>query len=340
MKYGDEFQLRILKSTDRDGHATLQGVIVLEDDEISPIRTRQIMNLGNGQIGFVQQGRTFGAFGTWRADAGDMGLYDANGIVGVTDVRIDQDRFLWRMPSENADDATMLSPMNLGGHNIVGANLLNAHGAEFAEILGAAQIVSDKIVFQNRTTIDMDYYTSDATVAGNLSADSRNLEIYGTLTLADMAKLSALTVDDLWVNNLNLSGLTVSSADEEEITTLSVGQTLDMVGGGIDVMTATVGFAGSITPKLVINNGIEDSVNPNYYWDADSSVAHFYDAMLMNLLDLAPQIYARENGRGTVAGRAFGTVSGNKNATAADFMNALAEIEQGVRTKFYRLNLE
>jgi type II secretory pathway pseudopilin PulG len=340
LENGDKkFQLRVLKSADTVGHATLQGVVILSDDTITPLRTREIMNLSDGSLGFVENGRAFGAFGVWRANSADLGTGKSSGIAGTTRASLDADRFLWRTPSDNPDDATMLAPLNLGGHDIVAANNIGARGAEIAEILGAKTIDANQVVFQTRTTIDTDYQTADATVAGALSSDSRALEIANTLTLADTAKFSSVMTNDLWANRLNLSGLTISDTTED-IPTLAVNQTIDMVGGHIDAMTATVGFAGSITPKLEVRGAITDSNDASYYWDATKSSARFNDVILATLVDMAAQAAATEGDAKTSAGQLFGAVAANQNATAADFINALNQIATRVRAKFYKLDLE
>ncbi|MDR0727163.1 MAG: type II secretion system GspH family protein, partial [Rickettsiales bacterium] len=196
-KHGENFQVRILKSQNREGHSTLQGIVVLNDQDITPLRTREIINLGNGQMGFVEQGQAFGAFGTWHANTSDLGIASSGGIIETTKPTLDQDEYLWRIPSENSSDATMLSPLNLGGHDIINANFLDANSLQFEEILTAGEIVTDKTIFQTRTTLDKSFQTSDATVAGTLSADSRNMEITGTLTLADVGKFTSFTADEL-----------------------------------------------------------------------------------------------------------------------------------------------
>ena len=44
----DKYQLRILKSNDINGKATLQGVILYNDPDISPLRTREIVSMAGG----------------------------------------------------------------------------------------------------------------------------------------------------------------------------------------------------------------------------------------------------------------------------------------------------
>lgn len=341
-KHGDNFQVRVLKSQNREGHSTLQGIVVLNNQDITPLRTREIINLGNDRMGFVEDGKAFGAFGTWHANTSDLGISGSGGIVETTKTTLGEDEYLWRIPSENIADATMLSPLNLGGHDIVNASFLDASAISFEEILRAGKIVSDRTIFQTRITLDKRFETADATVAGTLSADSRSMEITGTLTLADVGKFTSFTANDLWVNNLNLSGLSISTTSQEssKAATLKVNQTIDMVAGNITAMFATVGFTGSITPKLNIRKRIEDSVNPDYFWDTTDNSARFVDISIPELNRMATLIISKERGSGTLSSQIFGTAATNKNATVSDFMNAITDIQNRVRVKYRQLNLE
>jgi len=60
----------------------------------------------------------------------------------------------------------------------------------------------------------------------------------------------------------------------------------------------------------------------------------------MELGQMATTIAARERVAGTAATELFGAPAANKNATAADFMNAISEIQRRVRIKYRQLNLE
>ena len=113
-----------------------------------------------------------------------------------------------------------------------------------------------------------------------------------------------------------------------------------MTGGHIDAMYVTVGFAGSIAPRLVVRDRIEDSTNPNYFWDVDYGVANLVDVTLQELHAMAMDMVYSENAPDTDAGRIFNAVVSNKNATASDYMNAITEIQNAVRAKYRRLNLE
>lgn len=335
---GDEkYQLRILKSSDASGQSTLQGVIVRASDDITPLRTREIVNLSGGSMGFVDGTHAYGTFGAWHTDALDMGVDIDNGIIETTSVNRDNALYLWRAPSENPDDAKMMSPLNLGGHDIKNAAFINSDYATFNEGLTAKEIVSDKIIFDNRTTIDAVFSTDAATVSGMLSSDSKNMEISGRLSLADTAKMSSLTAENLWVSKLTLSGLSIEA--DHDLALLKINQSLDMTSGRIEAVFVSVGFAGSMTPRLVVYDRIEDSTNPQYYWDVKSKTARFLDASFVELNRMATLATYYEGDNSTSAGQIFGAVSANKNATVSDYMNAISEIQKRVSAKYRLLNL-
>ncbi len=336
--HGARYQLRVLKSVDAGAAPTLQGIVVLVDSDISPKRTREIINLGGDNMGFVENNRAYGAFGTWRTDAVDLGLNIPDGIIDMTPRMRADTKYLWRVPSENASDATMKSSLNLAGHNVIHAKFFDASAAQFDEIFQADTIVADTVLFQNRTTIDRQFETQTAVVSGALSSDSRSMEVAGTFTLNDVGKFSSFTTDDLWVTNLTLGGLSVRT--DMGATVLKINQNLDMTAGRIDAVFASVAFAGSITPRLYVRYLIEDSINPTFFWDASQGVANFRDVTFMELNQMATAIVARERVAGTVSAELFGNVAANQNATAADFMNAISEIQRRVRLKYRQLNLE
>ena len=333
----NKYQLRILKSTDASDQATLQGVIVFNDVEITPMRTREIVSLGDDKIGFIDGTHAYGGFGTWRADTVDLGIENTSGIVQTTAINRDNSLYLWRVPSESAADATMLSALNLGNRDIKNATFVNAGGLSIAESLSATKIVTNDLIFKNRTTIDTEFKTPAGVVSGALSGDSKNIAVSGTLNLADVAKVSNLTTDNLWVNKLTLSGFSTPSST---ITTLRSAGSLDMTEGRINAIYVTVGFTGSLTSRLVVKDKIVDSTNHDFYWDVKSREANFADINSPTLSDMAAKILRKESVSGSTATRVFGSVASNKNATVADFMNAINEIQKSVRGKYHMLKLE
>lgn len=339
LEQGDEkYQLRILKTSDSVNGASLQGVVIRVSDDISPIRTREIVNLSGGSMGFVDGTHAYGAFGTWHTDAIDLGTNIQNGIIETTKVQNNSASYLWRLPSDNADDAKMMSALNLAGHDIINAKFLDANNAEFIEDISSANIAVRDLIFQNRTNIKNTYNSKNAVVSGMMSSDAKTIEVSGTFSLADTAKFSSLTAENLWVSNLTLGGLSINT--ENDIATLKINQSLDMTGGRIDAIFVTVGFAGSMTPRLHVYDRIEDSNNPAYFWDVASATANFADASFVELNRMATLANLAEGDSKTFAGQIFGTVATNKNATVADFMNAITQIQQQVRAKYQSLQLQ
>lgn len=336
--HGDKYQLRILKSSDATGQATLQGVVVMSDDSISPMRTREIVSAGGADMGFVEGTHAYGTFGAWHADTIDLGVNATDGIVGTTTVNRDNARYFWRIPSDDSADATMLSGLNLGGHDIVNVSQFDVTSAGFDETLESINIAANRVVFANRTTIDSAFDTKNATCVGALSSDAKTMEITGALTLSDLGKFSNFNTTNLWTTTLTLSGLSI--ADTTKVTLLDVNQNLDMTGGRITALFTTVSFAGSITPRLVVRDRIADSVDKNFYWDVKNRNANLSDMSLAELSRMAPLASAREGDASTIATQLFGAVSANRNATASDYMNAINEIQKRVRAKYRLLNLE
>lgn len=338
-KAGDKYQLRILKSNDIEDRATLQGIIVFSSDEITPMRTREIVALGGDNMGFIQGNRAYGTFGAWRADTIDLGINVTDGIVETTSVNRDNALYLYRVPTDNASDAMMLSGLNLGGHDITNATFFDASTVQLSDTLIAGATIADDVIFQNRTTLDDALTVKSATVSGILSSDSRTIEVMKNFNLADTGKFTSVTTGDLWVSNMTLSGLSVNS-DSTGPAILDINRSLDMTAGTITAMFVTVGFAGSITPSLYVSDRIEDSTNPSYFWDLNANVANFFDVSLRELTDMAELAVYNENASDTDAGRIFGAVVANKNATVSDYMNAILEIQSVVRAKYRMLNLE
>ena len=336
---GDEkYQLRILKSADNLGASTLQGVVVRASDDISPLRTREIVGLSGGSMGFVDGTNAYGTFGTWHTNTVDLGINIDNGIIETTPVNRDNALYLWRIPSENLDDAKMMSALNLGGHDLINVKSFNASHSEFSEELNAKIIAVRDLIFQNRVDLDKNFTATNATVSGMMTSDGKNMEIANSLSLADTAKLSSLNAENLWVSNLTLGGMSINA--EDDVAMLKINQSLDMTSGRIEAMFVTVGFTGSITPRLVVHNRIEDSINPAYFWDLNEKIANFSDASFVELNRMATLASIADGDKETKSGQIFSAVASNKNATVADYMNAINEIQNAVQEKYQSLHLE
>ena len=332
-----KYQLRVLKSSDAMGQATLQGVIVLDDDTITPLRTREIVNMAGDNIGFLDGAHAYGAFGAWRTTTADLGVAGTSGIVETTGSVRDNAQYLMRVPSSDASDATMATALNMGGHDIIEAAFFNARAIGFDETLTAATVAASDVVFQNRTSVDGMLGATSTTVSGAMSADGRTMDVAGNISMSDTARFSGFEVADLYASTMTLAG--ISLQDSDRVTTLKINQALDMTQGRIEAMYVTVGFAGSITPRLIVSDRIEDSVNSSYYWDASSGTARFVDLSLGELSRMSAIVSSGKN-YSVGAEKTFGTTAANKNATVADYVRALTDIERSVRQKYRQLNLD
>ena len=337
--YKDDYQLRILKSADKNNKSVLQGIVILSNNDISPFRTREIVNLGGGKFGYVEKDKTYGGFGAYHANNSDFGIKNNNGVVGITSTTRGNAEYLWRLPSENENDATMLTPLNLDGHDIKDIRSFDAKTAQFEEKLKIGKLDVNTLVFNNRATIDAIFATNTAVVNGSFTADSRNLNVGGTLSLADSGKFSSFYTNDLYVNNLNLSGFSVSSAAGKSSTLKIIGD-MDMVLGSITAAYVSVGYTGSVTPQLTVSSKIQDPKDSSFYWDIDGKKARFADANFPELSRMASLIVRKESKSGTVATNLFGTVSANTNATVGDYINAINDMQKQIRAKYELLNLK
>ena len=335
-----KYQLRIIKSRDFNGQSTLQGVVVYDSEKITPFRTHQILNMAGGNVGFVDGLRAYGANGAWKTSVADLGIPSIDsGIVGTTTINRDNALYLWRVPTDDPDDATMRSSLNLGWHDIINIKNINFVTGGFDEFLKLGRVDTRNLIFDNRTTIDGVFNTKSATVTGSLTSDSRNMEISGRLALSDTAKFSSFTTNDLYVTNLTLPTLSITNSENKPVI-LTINGSVNMRYGSIRAIQTTVGYAGSITPRLTVSSKITDPTNPNYYWDAGAGVANFSDLYLGDLNRMVGYLGESEFDQSTVAGRRFKIVASNPNATVTDYANALNEIATAVRAKYSLLKLQ
>jgi len=339
-----KFQLRVVKSADRGGRSFLQGIVVMDSENVSPVRTREIAHIGGEATGFADGNRTYGAFGTWSSSAN---IWDAKfsdtSIVDVTGTLRSGNEYLMRVASKDALDATMNSDLSLGGHSIDGARTVAAESAHFAEFINSGSMNASRLAIENRPTLDGKISVSgEALVAGALSADSRSIEAE-RMTISGISRFNAVNTRELWAGDLSLSGLSVTS-ERDKPAVLSVNRAVDMTGGRVVAMVVAVGFAGSVTPRLVVRDRIEDASNSDYFWDLQGGTAVFSDLEIPALNQMMQAAVKKETD-GTLTGgaesaRIMTVVANNANATASDFLRALRDIESRVTMKYNMLNLE
>ena len=338
-KHGNEFQLRILKSADVAGHAVLQGIVIMRESDLNPMRTRRLAMLGGEGAGFIEGNIAYGAFGTWGASVGELGARGQTDSVAANTRRMRSgDEYIWRMPSDDITDATMGGDLDMGGHEITQTRYVDTRLARFEESLDAREIGAGRLIHSNRAELSGSIeITGESTVNGILSSDSRSMQINGDIILDNSARFNNVNTKELWANNMTLAGMSVSGTDDRPAT-LRVRQALDMSGGRISALFVSVGFAGSLTPRLLVRNMIRDTVD-GYHWNVKDGDAYMSDIIFPNLNQLMKSAASGE-GTGTEAYQIMSTVAANSNATAADFMRALETIRSRVSAKYQNLNLE
>ena len=334
----EQFQMRVVKSADRGGRSFLQGVVIMDTEGIAPIRTREIAAIAGGGAGFADDNITYGAFGTWRVSANVWNArFTDRSLLEVTDAIRSGEEFLRRIVYEDGG-AMMHSPLALGGHDIVNARSVFAESARFAEFVNFTNASASRLVMEGKPTLDGNVTISgESTVSGVLSSDSRSMEV-GRMTVSGTSRFGTVNANELWAGDLELAGFSVQ-IDERRPATLSVGRSIDMTGGRVVSMLVAVGHGGSTTPRLFVKDRVEDARNPEYFWDVATGEAMLSDIFIPALSNMARTAIGREQ-PGTESHRILSQVANNANATVADYMRALAEIERRVTARFDALNLE
>jgi hypothetical protein len=337
----DKFQARIIKSRDRGGHVVLSGMVIYDSADISPMRTREIAQLGGEATGFVDNNQAHGTFGTWRSRTN---IFDAqfgkNSIVEGTNTILSGGDFLWRVPSKNPLDASMSSDLLLGKNDINNVSTIDTYSSDFSEFFKSGVINAKKIQITPRSELETEFKVSGETlITGALTSDSRNAEIKGSVSLNGTGQISRLEANELWVGDLNLNGLSINGSDKPAI--LKVSSTIDITRGRITARTATVGYMGSVAPKIVITERIEDSANSTYYWDLTTNNASFSDVSCGGLNKLLRAAVSTESKNPkTDTETIIRRIVANSNATVSDYTKVITEIQNSVTAKYNSLNLE
>lgn len=337
----EKFQARIIKSRSISGRMVLSGMVIYDSAEISPIRTREIAELGGESSGFIDNNQAHGVFGTWHSRTN---IFDAtfsnNSVVENTNTILSGGDFLWRLPSKNSLDASMSTDLLIGDNSIEDVSTIDTYGANFTEILKSGLINVETVQITPRAELSAELNVSGETlVIGALTSDSRSAEISGSLSLTDTGTVSKLEAREIWVGDLTLNGLTINGSAEPAI--LKVSSTIDITRGKITTTTATIGYTGSVSPKIVVTDRIEDPSNSSYYWDLTTDKASFSDVYCAELNQILKTAITNESQTiRTKTETIIRAIAANSNATISDYVKALSEIQTSVTAKYNNLNLD
>lgn len=331
-KYKDKIQIRIIKKINSNKSINLQGFIIFDDKKITPIKTKEILNISDDKFGFIEGNKVYGAFDNWKNNINKLGMSDLQGIVNSTNNFIENsEKYILRINSNNPADSTMLSDLNLNYHNITNSKFINSYSINVNNKLFTKEIKTDELEFENITNINKNLNINKAIVYGNLSSDNSNLKISGKLKFETLANFKNINTDKIWVMNINLYGL-----NAQKNSVIDINKNLDIGNGNITSKYITVGFDGSTTQKLNITKRIEDSLNPKYYWDITQSSIVFNDLLLTDLNDMAQKLTKYNNN--TYSFKEFYNVSINSNSTVSDYINVIDKIKEEVEKKYNRLD--
>ena len=200
--YGNDYTLRIRKSEDNTGQAVLQGIVLLKNGNVNTLSTREIVNLGGGQVGFTDGDYVRGGFNAFSTEKITYGLSTSDqGIIQTTDTTRGDSKYLWRTADSSDEDRTMLSFLNLDMHDIINLAGFSAREADFSDRitldpaypLESGKSTIDTLKFANRMNlINTNLTGGSAIVNGNFSAANRD---------------SVLTVNDTLIINSPSSGI-------------------------------------------------------------------------------------------------------------------------------------
>lgn len=331
-KYKDKIQIRIIKKINSNKSINLQGFIIFDDKKITPIKTKEILNISDDKFGFIEGNKVYGAFDNWKNNINKLGMSDLQGIVNSTNNFIENsEKYILRINSDNPVDSTMLSDLNLNYHNITNSKFINSYSINVNNKLFTKEIKTDELEFENLTNINKNLNINKAIVYGSLSSDNSNLKISGKLKFETLANFKNINTDKIWLMNINLYGL-----NAQKNSVIDINKNLDIGNGNITSKYITVGFDGSTTQKLNITKRIEDSLNPKYYWDIIQSSIVFNDLLLTDLNDMAQKLTKYNNN--TYSFKEFYNVSINSNSTVSDYINVIDKIKKEVEKKYNRLD--
>ncbi len=285
--FKNDYKLRILKSADNTDQPVLQGVVLLNNQNINALRTREIVRLGGGKVGFLDGDNVQGGYNSFQTLKTEFSFNNIDeGIIQTTDTMRGYSKYLWRLPSGSEDDATMLSWLNLDGHDIDNVNDLRAYNAGFSMDLtihgngsdNLGNIIASNTYFTKPTTIKSDCMGDKAIVRGYLTINSGGtLNVTEKLTARGIGKFSDCVTPNLTSYEMTLTKFSIDSKY------LIVGRRMvipETVSG-----TITVGDGRVITPRLVISKRIT-SPDRKFYWEVDGkskNEANFYDITLTGM---------------------------------------------------------
>jgi len=321
--YQNDYVLRVLKTSDSQGKAVLQGVVLLNNNNITALRTREIVDVGGGKLGYTKGNVVYGGFDAFTANAEDLGLEKQSGIVEMTTAIRGQANspYLWRIDNGDESDATMLTDLNINGHNVINIDKITGNnnssariyrycGVETKEgkqpVCETANVTFDKTLNYDQTNIGSGNGTT-AVIYGT-KASTETCELRGIGANASLVVEGTTVVNgDMFTKNYDAKNLYINNlvqvnsfGDYSGSAFVSDGDTL------IDslVVADTTEFTGSYftIPKLNITACVESANNYNFFYDVsfngcnnDKFAASYKDVKIPGLGKKMKKVYQYEH---------------------------------------------
>jgi len=317
--YKDDYVLRILlkKKSANSNTGVLQGVVLLQQNGITAMRTREIVDVGGGKLGYTNANTVYGGFDSFETQSSNLGLTNMNGVVGITSAirRATNNQYLWRLPTDAAADSTMLSDLDIGENEIENIGTLTGQDIYFDSYIGA-MIESRNLTFEKNVNKSL----SDSNIGGDsrLSAVMKpnadttcSLEGYGdaSLSISSQAKFKGnVYCQKYTTNNLNIN----TTANVKEFYSTGEEGTLFTSSGG-DRSIHSIQKPTNKASNVVVSGNLSlpnltvkciapiDATNTVHYYNVSGDVcggegykASFYDIKIEKLGKLMRKVYQKE----------------------------------------------
>ena len=326
--YQNDYVLRVLKTSDSQGKAVLQGVVLLNNNNITALRTREIVDIGGGKLGYTKNNVVYGGYNAFTANAEDLGLEKQSGIVEMTTTFRGQANspYLWRINNGNESDATMLTDLNINGHDVINIDKITGNSNSSARIYRycgvnekgqppvceATNATFNAVPLYDQTNIGVGngttaviYGTKAATEKCELKGIGTNASLVvedpnhepGTTNVSGEIDTEKYDTTNLFVDNLvkvnsfgDYSGSTFVSDGDTLLDSLVVTDTTEITGSYFTI------------PKLNITACVESASDSNFFYDVslngcnnDNFAASYKDVKIPGLGKKMKKVYQYEH---------------------------------------------
>ncbi len=335
-KYGIQYSLRLIKTTDAKGRSFVQGLVVANNPNFSPLRTRQISLAVGERGGYAEQKQLYGSYGTWQQSSHLWNVnISENAVLMNTQLKSQKTDSLLRIASVNRSENTMDTDMDMNQHDIMDLGKLEPEVANFTEQVTAKNLNANVAEFSRFMTITKGLsIKNDAYVRGNLGLENQNIVLSRGLVLQKDAYFKQVNTGVLRTNTLNLFTINAVGGVKSE---LGVNQHLSINNGQVRAGSVMVGYTGSIASRIVVSDEIRPYEGSQYFWNLKTKEAVMQSLALSNLSQMMVDAVNAEN-PGTAA--ITDTETRLKSATSVSMViGILEEMRGAVESKYSGLKL-